>query len=193
MKISKKGNLFVVTGSSGSGKTTIVNSTLSDLSDKYPISRVVTYTTKTPRKNEKDGRDYHFISEKDFESKLQNNFFIEYSKEYGAFYGSPSYILQNIDQGCSFILITDFLGLSSIKDKGYEHKSILINTPIEELETRLKKRSSDSIASIKRRIEIAQEEEKLFLSYNFNLILNNLNLKSAIDQFKNYICYQNKY
>ena len=78
------GKIFVVSAPSGAGKTTLVT----ELISRYPgkLERVVTYTTRQPRYNEIDGVDYYFISVKEFEEKIAQGFFIEWSTAYGTYY-----------------------------------------------------------------------------------------------------------
>jgi len=87
--------LFIVSACSGAGKTTLVNAVIENLRKKQvPIERVITYTTKQPRAGEVDGRDYHFVSVEDFQRKIQEGFFIEYSEAYGNYYGSPKSLFE---------------------------------------------------------------------------------------------------
>ena len=79
-----KGLVFVLSGPSGSGKTTVANRLLKEMDG---IVRSVSTTTRAPRTNEKDGRDYFFISEKQFKDKIKSDAFIEHANVFGNYYG----------------------------------------------------------------------------------------------------------
>ena len=76
--------MLVIVGPSASGKTQIVQ----ELIKTYHMEKLVTYTSRAPRVNEVEGRDYHFISKDDFEEKIKNNFFIEYVNYNNNYYGT---------------------------------------------------------------------------------------------------------
>lgn len=158
----KKGHLFIISGSSGSGKTSIVSTVIPDLSSQYTIERVVTYTTKTPRYNEVHGVDYHFITEEDFKSKIEQGFFLEWSNDYGHYYGSPSSIQKGIESGASYILIADRTGAQSILSYAHIPKTLIwVYVEVEQLATRLTSRNADSLSSIERRLALAKKEIEL--------------------------------
>jgi guanylate kinase len=155
----QQGSLFVVSGPSGVGKTTVVASFLNIYSKQYKVSRVVTYTTKTPRSTEVNGIDYHFITESEFEEKVKENFFLEWSGEYGAYYGTPAHIIKDLFSGQSYILVIDRIGAAQIIEK-YPH-TILIwihASSINVLSDRLKGRKTDSFDQIQTRLFIAKKE-----------------------------------
>ncbi len=98
------GTLFVVSACSGAGKTTLVTRAIKELSISYPISRVITYTTKAPRMTEQNGIDYHFLSVEEFEIRAKNGFFLEWSNQYGNYYGSPHSIINDLPKAISVII-----------------------------------------------------------------------------------------
>lgn len=102
-----KGTLFIVSGFSGVGKTTLVQALLGDVNNPSILSRVVTYTSRMPRPSDIEGLDYHFISQKNFEDKIKEGFFGEWSYHYGHYYGSPRIAMDALQQGRSLILIVD--------------------------------------------------------------------------------------
>src|SRR3990167_753346 len=112
---NRQGKLFVLSGPSGVGKTTLAAMLFARLGKSHNLSRVITYTTKSPRVGEQNGVDYHFITVPEFESKLLSGFFIEYSKSYGHYYGSPRSILLDLKQGKSLLLVVDQTGACNIK------------------------------------------------------------------------------
>lgn len=155
----RQGKLFIISGPSGVGKTTLANALLTNLGKRYNMHRVITYTTKLPRKGEVSGVDYHFISQTEFESKLAEGFFIEYSKVYGHYYGSPRTIIKELDLGKSFILIVDQLGAHKIKEQFSQAILIWITPPsLHELVNRLQGRATESDLDIQKRLMIARNE-----------------------------------
>lgn len=153
------GSLFIISAPSGAGKTTLVNALINNMNSYYSISRVVTYTSRSARLGEQDGRDYHFISVSDFKDKIEQGFFIEWSDVYGTYYGSPRHILKEVEQGHSRILVIDRLGAAQVAAQTDKAILIWIYPPsLEVLELRLRKRGTDSDASIIKRMELARLE-----------------------------------
>src|SRR3989338_2709281 len=106
--------LFVVSAPSGAGKTTLVKAALEHLCKKFPIKRVITYTTRPARAGEMDGEHYYFISVNDFKQKVTEGFFLEWSSWYDHYYGSPVSIIEEIKKGTSFVAILDRAGAAEV-------------------------------------------------------------------------------
>lgn len=178
----EQGKLFIVSGPSGVGKTTVVTEFLRQYGCDYEISRVVTYTTKSPRVTEVDGVDYHFIHQAEFERKVKDGFFLEWSGEYGACYGTPAHILKDIAQGFSYVLIIDRVGAAQIIKK--YAAAILIWVQVSSmnlLSERLKSRKTESFEQIQTRLFLAKKEieQELQLSmYHYHV--DNNDLKVAV-------------
>ena len=179
----EQGTLFVVSGPSGVGKTTVVTEFLRQYHEDYQVSRMVTYTTKAPRLNEVQGVDYHFITQSEFERKVADGFFLEWSGEYGACYGTPAHVLNDIVTGSSYVLIIDRLGAAQVIAK--HPRSILIwiqVSSIDLLSNRLKSRKTDSLDQIQTRLFLAKkeiEQELHFPMYHYHVM--NDDLKAAIE------------
>jgi guanylate kinase len=153
-----KGLLVIISGPSGSGKTTIVRELISRMQDRYPVTQVVTYTTRDIRKGEKPG-DYHWISEAEFKQKIDQGFFLEWSNAYGAYYGTPRSILNDIAQGKIDILIVDQVGARLLKAQIPDAVTIWLSVPsLEELRKRLINRGRETPEQIEKRLRIASEE-----------------------------------
>ncbi|MBP6869475.1 hypothetical protein KBC04_01135 [Candidatus Babeliales bacterium] len=178
----EQGRLFVVSGPSGVGKTTVVTEFLKQYGHLYQIGRVVTYTTKTPRSTEVDGIDYHFISQAEFERKVKDGFFLEWSGEYGACYGTPAHIIKDIEKGFSYILVIDRVGTAQIIEKYPATILIWIQVlSMDLLSERLKSRKTDSFEQIQTRLFLAKkeiEQELHFPMYHYH-VSNNV-LKDAV-------------
>lgn len=153
------GKLFVISGSSGAGKTTLVTAALEHLQLKYPIERVVTYTTRTMRSGEVDGKDYYFVSVEEFKQKIEMGFFIEWSNWYDNYYGSPISILENIKNGTSFIAVLDQAGARSVLER-YSGAVLVWIKPssLSLLIGRLKKRGKNTSEEIESRLQKAEVE-----------------------------------
>ena len=169
------GKLFVISAPSGAGKTTLVRHILELLQGTYSISRVVTYTTKTPREGESvEGVDYHFVSQEEFERKIGESFFIEWSCAYGHYYGSPSFVKAKMAEGHSHILIIDRLGAARIKEVIPDAILIWIYTSsLEVLKQRLEQRGGESAEQVAARLKLAVseiEQEALRPAYNFHVL-----------------------
>jgi len=155
------GILFIISAPSGTGKNTIVEVFL-NLYPDLNMSRFITYTTKKPRLGDVQGKDYHFISVHEFEQKIQEGFFLEYSLAYGNYYGSAASMITRLEQGSSFFLIIDRDGADRIAQL-YKHHILIWVTPpsLQELEARLIKRAGEAPEDIKKRLMLASIEIEL--------------------------------
>ena len=172
-----RGEIIAVSAPSGTGKTTILKSILQD----YPeLVFSVSATTRKKREFEKDGADYFFISEKEFENKIRNNEFVEWEKFYDYYYGTyKSFIEDNINHGKSVIAEVDVMGALKLKKIYPQAVLIFIYPPsFEELESRLKKRQTEDEDGFNKRIERAKME--LSHKDKFDFCIENNDLEKAI-------------
>lgn len=171
--------LIIITAPSGSGKTTIVKALLEKISQ---LTFSISATTRPPRKNEVDGKDYHFLSVKEFEQKIEEDAFAEYEMVYAnKFYGTLKAKLNEIWHNGKIPLVDiDVQGAQKIKQQYQENAlSIFIQAPsLEELAKRLKKRGTDSVEMIAERVAKAKHE--LALKNNFDQTVVNDELQEAI-------------
>ena len=176
-----KGALFVVTGPSGTGKTTLVRHALSHTPH---ISFSVSATTRPARETEKDGVDYHFWDTQTFRKKVEDKEFLEWAKVYDNFYGTPKGpILDALERGESILLDIDPQGAAQVRARMPECVSIFILPPsIEIVEERLRNRNTDSEEVISARM--LQIREQLQHCQGFDYLLVNDDLQSAQDQFQ---------
>lgn len=166
-----KGKLFIVSAPSGAGKTTLCNMML----NKYPeIQYSVSYTTRQPRVNEIDGKDYFFVSKDIFLNMINNGEFIEWAEVHGNYYGTSIKFINNmLNKGINIILDIDPQGAMQLKDKLNNAIYIFITAPsFKDFELRLKERGTDSIEDIERRLNNAKNELNYFDKYDY-LIVNN--------------------
>lgn len=174
MDKKQNGKLFVLSAPSGGGKTTITHKIIELMHPDYNLSRVITYTSRTPRSTDKPGIDYHFLSKTEFEEKIERQFFLEWSQDYGNYYGTPADLIINVEQGSSFIAVVDRLGVRSILSK-YQHAvAIWLEPPsLQILEGRLRARKTELEEQIQKRLSLAKqelEEERLVNLYHYRLI-----------------------
>lgn len=168
----KPGKLFIISGPSGVGKTTLTNKALSFHSPEI-ISRVVTYTTRAPRAGDIAGVDYHFISPEDFKRKIDEGFFIEWSGAYQHYYGSAWHSIKGLEQGKSCIMILDRQGAQQVLSQVQATTIAILPPSLEVLEQRLQARATESATDIAKRLSLARleiEAEKLDRLYTYYVV-----------------------
>jgi len=177
-----KGELFVISAPAGGGKTTIVNMLLKEIPN---LERVITCTTRKPRKGEKDKVDYFFLTKEEFENRIKEGRFLEYAKVHDNYYGTPKDEVEKLlNQGKDLILVIDVQGMKQIKEK-MDIVSIFILPPsIDELINRMKKRG-ESEEEIKKRLETAKKEIPQWIFYDY-VVINDI-LEEAKENIKNII------
>lgn len=172
-----RGKLFIVSAPSGAGKTTLVNALLENWSVSCPLARVVTYTTKSPRKNEIPGKDYHFVSQDRFQKLIARDFFLEWNSFCGNYYGTPRHILTECDQGNSLVLVIDRIGakrvIATVPDT-YSIVTVWIQvSSLAVLRERLCLRGTENDAQIQSRLEracVELNDEQQNRSYSYHII-----------------------
>lgn len=155
--MNDRGVLLVLSGPSGSGKSTIAHRLLAEVPD---LAFSVSATTRPPRPGEGNGRDYHFLSERDFLARVRAGEFLEHAEVYGRRYGTlRSEVDQRLARGQSVLLDVDTQGAASVRALGLPHLSVFIRPPdIEALRRRLERRGQDSPEAIARRLAEAERE-----------------------------------
>ena len=150
------GRLFVVSGPSGSGKTTLCREAVKRTDAQLSISA----TTRLRGKNEVDGKDYFFLTEKDFLEKVDEGEFLEHARVFENYYGTPAQaVRQQLDQGRDVVLEIDVQGAMQVFARRPDAVGILVLPPDNgELERRLTQRGRDSTDVIERRLQKAQQE-----------------------------------
>jgi guanylate kinase len=147
-----RGDLYVIAAPSGAGKTTLVKA----LMEREPaLCFSVSYTTRTPRPNEVDGRDYHFVSAAKFAQMVAGDEFLEHARVFDNCYGTGlAAITAALEQGTKLLLEIDWQGARQVRTKLPEAQTIFILPPSRAaLEQRLRARSTDSEAVIRRRLQ----------------------------------------
>lgn len=186
-----KGNLIIISGPSGVGKSTIRKRIIKDFDNfKYSVS----LTTRKPRideetnAEEENGKEYYFVTPEIFKENIKNNNFLEYQEVYkDTFYGTLKKDAMNlIDNGINVILEIDVDGALNIK-KEYNDTTLIFIKPssLEELKNRLRNRNSDSSKKIEERLEKAKYEINKSKYYDY--VITSTNKEEDYKKIKNII------
>ena len=173
------GNVYVVAAPSGAGKSSLVKA-LMELDAAVRPS--VSHTTRPPRGQEKDGREYHFVSDAAFDALIQSEAFLEWASVHGHRYGtSRESIEQRIAQGADVVLEIDYQGALQIKKIFANAVLIFIFPPSwDELRSRLQNRGEDSLDVIETRLKNAAHEMSQAPKFDF-VIINELFERALFD------------
>ncbi len=170
------GFLFIVSGPAGSGKTTVCDRMLKEVSG---VQRVVTSTTRTPRSREVDAVDYYFFDRATFEAKVTAGEFYEHARVHSNLYGTlKSEVQDKLAAGINLLLNIDVQGASQMREtaendpllKGKIITIFIMPPSVEELETRLRGRGTDAEDEIQRRMRVAIEEMKQSEFYDHTIL-----------------------
>lgn len=176
--IARRGMLFVVSSPSGAGKTTLAKRLL-EHDDGIDIS--VSYTTRPPRPNEENGKDYHFIGEETFHQMKANDEFLESATVFGNYYGTPKAPVMNaIDQGKDVLFDIDWQGAQQLAEvvRG-DLVTVFILPPSRDiLEKRLRTRAQDPEDVVLKRMAQADNEIAHYAEYGYVIVNNDLDLAS---------------
>lgn len=173
------GNLFVVAAPSGAGKSSLVKALLELDSHVLPS---ISHTTRPPRGQEKNGREYFFVSNEEFDKMVLAGAFVEWANVHGSRYGtSKKMIEERIAQGVDVILEIDCQGATQIKRIFSNAVSVFVLPPSwEELRSRLERRGEDSADTIELRLQNAAEELQQAKEFDF-VIINELFERALFD------------
>ena len=174
----RTGKLFIISAPSGCGKTTLCRMLISRLPR---IARSVSLTTRPPRRGEKNGRDYLFVTEKEFKRERKKGL-LEWAKNFGDYYGTPrERVLRLLARGIDVILAIDVKGAMKVKRSYPDGVFIFILPPsLSELRKRLRRRKTDGRSEISKRIKAARKELSYLPRYTYSVV--NDNLKKAADR-----------
>ncbi len=183
----KKGDLFVISGPSGVGKTVLCHRLLRQVPG---ISFSVSYTTRGPRKGESDGIDYHFITQDRFREMASNGEFLEWAEVYGESYGTArSEVLSRLDSGEDILLDIDVHGARQVRRSFPETILIFLLPPSwSVLEARLKGRGTEDPSMLRLRMSKAKSELETVHEYDFAVI--NTDLPQATEDLKSIVLAQ---
>lgn len=182
--MEKQGILFVVSAPSGTGKTTLCR----ELTKKLPyLTHSVSYTTRSPRPDEVDGREYFFVNETRFREMIERNEFAEWAEVHGNLYGTHNgHLLDIMNRGEDILLDIDSQGAIQMKKRFKDGVFIYILPPsFEVLKSRLTDRGSESTEEIRKRLKKAKEEIWNYREYYYIVV--NDDFKKALNDLESII------
>ena len=173
--MKEKGQIFVITAPSGTGKTTIIKKVLRK--NIKGVGYSISHTTRKPRGGEVNGLNYYFVDRKDFEKMIEAHEFLEWAVVYDELYGtSIAYINKELSSGTDLLMDLDIQGAKEVKRQFPESLSIFILPPsLEILKERLRRRSTTDKINMDLRMKKAVEEIRGCREYDFIIVNDDLN------------------
>ena len=170
IKSKNNGQIIVISAPSGAGKGTIIQELLKRDSKSRWLS--VSATSREPRDGEKEGVNYYYLTREEFEQKIEDGYFLEYTNYAGNYYGTPKeFIKEKIEKGIDVILEIEIEGATNIKKLIPEAIFIFIMPPsLKELVKRLKGRGTESNEKILKRFHAAYKEVNEVTKYNYVVV-----------------------
>ena len=165
-----KGNLFVISGPSGSGKDTVLTQILKDMGSEAFLS--VSMTTREMREGEEEGVDYYFVSKEEFEENIKNDRMLEYAKYGKNYYGTPAGPIEKLlEEGKTVFLNIEVQGGANVRRlMPFAVEIFLMPPSMEEVERRLRFRGTETEEAIRTRLSIAKEEIKKAADYDYIVV-----------------------
>lgn len=187
--ISNHDLVIVISGPSGSGKSTVAK-TLCEVDDTLRLS--ISATTRTPRRGEIDGVDYHFLTQEQFDKQIQQDAFLESAKYGNHLYGTPKSEISTSQQaGKDTILEIEVNGALQVRDKDLSPaRSILIflvPSSFAHLKKRLRKRNTESKEQLANRLEIAKVELSKIEHYDYCVINADNEIEQTVNQIQSIV------
>ena len=163
--------LFVISSPSGGGKTSLINKLFED-SRSANFEKSISDTSRQKRQGDLEGKDYYFLSEKDFKDKIKKEEYVEYATVFGNFYGTSKEEIKKKYNNSNLILELDWQGAYAVKELFDDAKLIFLVPPsLDDLKQRLIKRNLDSSQEIENRLSEAKKEISKSEMYDY-LVLN---------------------
>lgn len=174
----RKGNLFVISAASGTGKTSLVKALLSKLKQ---LSVSISHTTRPMRPGEENGINYFFVDKACFKQMIEQRAFIEYAQVFGNFYGTAyEQVQEKLELGKDVILEIDWQGAQQIRSVYPDSVTIFILPPsLQALKFRLEHRAQDSPEVIQNRLKLSCDEISHFKEFDYIVINDDFELALA--------------
>lgn len=173
-----QGELIVLSGPSGVGKSTVIKDLLHNRPDIYFS---VSFTTRAPREGEVDGVNYNFVSHAEFERMIGAGELLEYAQYVNNYYGTSLKVIRDkLEQGVDVLLDIEVQGAATVRQKCPEAVLIFVLPPsLDELSRRLYSRNTDSPEVIEQRLQKAREECRECKNYDYIVVNDNVEAASA--------------
>ena len=184
MKEKGVGLIFIISAPSGTGKTTLVR----ELIHQLPGLRFsVSFTTRLPRPDEREGEDYHFVSHSTFQKMVEKNEFLEWAEVLGNRYGTPRPDLKQMElEGVDLILDIDTQGAKKVTKKIAQPVLIYLLPPsLRVLRERLINRGVDSLERVKFRLSNAKKDMEE--AYGYHYVIVNDSIEDALEKLRSII------
>ena len=167
-----RGELFILSAPSGTGKTTLIRSMMTALSDFGGLAFSVSHTTRAPRAGEVDGRDYHFVDHATFQGMIAEDRFLEWAEVHGNYYGtSKDEVFPRVEAGVDVLMDIDVQGAEQVLSRYPEATGIFILPPTYgDLRDRLYRRGLDEEGAIQRRLAKSLWEIRRYDRYRYVII-----------------------
>jgi len=167
--VTARGRIFVISAPSGGGKSSLISRVLKTVSG---LTLTTSHTSRPPRKGERDGREYHFVSHADFLAMRGKGQFVEWVRLHGHLYGTSRKELDTLlKEGRDILLDIDIRGAASVADIYPDAISVFVLPPsLEVLEERLRKRGSEDEEQVQTRLKTAKREVKAARRYRYCII-----------------------
>ena len=178
-----RGELVILSGSSGTGKTTVIRAMLETWPQDFGnLVFSVSHTTRPARRGEVDGKDYHFVDRRVFERMVSEDRFLEWAVVHGELKGtSREEVLPRLESGIDVLLDIDVQGGEQVMEHYPEAVSIFVLPPsYEVLESRLKGRGLDTNAQIRRRLAVSLWEMERYRRYQYVMINDDVERASRV-------------
>jgi guanylate kinase len=184
MRETGVGLIFIISAPSGTGKTTLVREVIQKLPG---LQFSVSFTTRLPRPNEKEGEDYHFVSHSTFQKMVEKNSFLEWAEVLGNRYGTPRPDFKKLElEGVDLILDIDTQGAKKVmKEIGQPVLIYLLPPSLKVLKERLVNRGGDSLEMVKFRLSNARREIEEAHGYHYVIV--NDSMEDAVKKLKSII------
>lgn len=181
------GKIIIISGPSGSGKTTLHKELLAGREFRARLVKSISATTRPRRSGEKNGRDYLFLTQKQFLDKIRKGYFLEWQKVFEHYYGTPrNYVEKLLKKNKNVLLCIDVKGAAVVRRACPEAVTIFIKAPsLSVLKKRLMARGSESTEDLRLRLKMARQELLEVKKYKYVIV--NDDLKRSLKELESVV------